>query len=31
MFMIAGLSTVAVLDLLERRFEQWRPKVGAAQ
>jgi NitT/TauT family transport system permease protein len=29
-FTLAGLATVAVLDLLERRFEQWRPKVGAA-
>jgi NitT/TauT family transport system permease protein len=29
-FTIAGLAGVAVLDLLERRFEQWRPKVGAA-
>jgi ABC-type nitrate/sulfonate/bicarbonate transport system permease component len=30
LFMAAGLASVAVLDLLERRFEQWRPKVGAA-
>lgn len=29
-FTLAGLASVAVLDLLERRFEQWRPKVGAA-
>jgi NitT/TauT family transport system permease protein len=29
-FTSSGLATVAVLDRLERRFENWRPKVGAA-
>jgi|SRR5215475_12570907 len=30
MFTAAGLVTVWVLNLCERRFETWRPKVGAA-
>jgi NitT/TauT family transport system permease protein len=30
LFTAAGLATVAVLNLFERRFEAWRPKVGAA-
>ena len=30
MLTASGLATVAVLDRLERRFEKWRPKVGAA-
>src|SRR5882757_8757754 len=29
-FTASGLATVAVLDRFERRFENWRPKVGAA-
>jgi ABC-type nitrate/sulfonate/bicarbonate transport system permease component len=29
-FTATGLIVVALLDRLERRFEQWRPKVGAA-
>jgi ABC-type nitrate/sulfonate/bicarbonate transport system permease component len=30
LFTASGLATVAVLDQLERRFENWRPRVGAA-
>jgi len=30
MFTAAGLVTVGLLDLCERRFETWRPKIGAA-
>lgn len=30
MFTAAGLIVVALLNRLERRFERWRPKVGAA-
>ena len=30
LFTFAGLASTAVLDLLERRFENWRPKVGSA-
>jgi ABC-type nitrate/sulfonate/bicarbonate transport system permease component len=30
MFTLTGLATVAVLNLFERRFETWRPKVGSA-
>jgi ABC-type nitrate/sulfonate/bicarbonate transport system permease component len=29
-FTASGLVTVAILDRFERRFENWRPKVGAA-
>jgi NitT/TauT family transport system permease protein len=29
-FTASGLVTVAILDRIERRFEKWRPKVGAA-
>jgi ABC-type nitrate/sulfonate/bicarbonate transport system permease component len=29
-FTVSGLVTVAILDRVERRFENWRPKVGAA-
>jgi ABC-type nitrate/sulfonate/bicarbonate transport system permease component len=29
-FTASGLATVTVLDAFERRFENWRPKVGAA-
>jgi NitT/TauT family transport system permease protein len=29
-FTASGLVTVAILDRFERRFEKWRPKVGAA-
>ena len=29
-FTAGGLVTVAILDRFERRFENWRPKVGAA-
>ena len=29
-FTASGLATVAVLNQFERRFENWRPKVGAA-
>ena len=29
-FTAAGLLVVAVLDRMERRFERWRPEVGAA-
>jgi NitT/TauT family transport system permease protein len=29
-FTVTGLVVVAVLDRLERRFERWRPSVGAA-
>ena len=28
--MVTGLVTVEVLNRLERRFDAWRPKVGAA-
>jgi NitT/TauT family transport system permease protein len=28
-FTVSGLGTVAILDRIERRFENWRPKVGA--
>jgi ABC-type nitrate/sulfonate/bicarbonate transport system permease component len=30
LFTAAGLASVAVLNLFERRFERWRPKVGSA-
>jgi ABC-type nitrate/sulfonate/bicarbonate transport system permease component len=30
LFTASGLGTVAILNLFERRFENWRPKVGAA-
>jgi NitT/TauT family transport system permease protein len=30
LFTASGLVTVAVLDRFERRFENWRPKVGAS-
>jgi ABC-type nitrate/sulfonate/bicarbonate transport system permease component len=30
LFTVTGLATVAVLNVFERRFENWRPKVGAA-
>ena len=30
LFTAAGLTSVAVLDWFERRFETWRPKVGSA-
>ncbi|MFL5002689.1 MAG: ABC transporter permease, partial [Xanthobacteraceae bacterium] len=30
MFTAAGLLTVSALNWCERRFETWRPKVGAA-
>jgi NitT/TauT family transport system permease protein len=30
LFTATGLASVAVLNLFERRFEAWRPKVGAA-
>ncbi len=30
-FMITGLVVVSLLDRLERRFERWRPRVGAAR
>jgi len=30
LFTAAGLLVVGLLDGLERRFERWRPKVGAA-
>jgi ABC-type nitrate/sulfonate/bicarbonate transport system permease component len=30
LFTAAGLATVGVLNMCERRFETWRPKVGAA-
>ena len=30
LFTAAGLATVGLLNLCERRFESWRPKVGAA-
>ena len=30
LFTAAGLASVAVLNLFERRFEAWRPKVGSA-
>ncbi len=30
LFTVAGLASVAALDMLERRFETWRPKVGSA-
>jgi NitT/TauT family transport system permease protein len=30
LFTAAGLATVGLLNLCERRFETWRPKVGAA-
>jgi ABC-type nitrate/sulfonate/bicarbonate transport system permease component len=29
-FTASGLVTVAILDRFERRFENWRVKVGAA-
>ena len=29
-FTATGLVVVALLDRLERRFERWRPSVGAA-
>jgi ABC-type nitrate/sulfonate/bicarbonate transport system permease component len=30
LFTMAGLTSVAVLDWFERRFETWRPKLGSA-
>jgi ABC-type nitrate/sulfonate/bicarbonate transport system permease component len=30
LFTASGLATVALLNQFERRFENWRPKVGAA-
>ncbi|MBO0759114.1 MAG: ABC transporter permease, partial [Bradyrhizobiaceae bacterium] len=30
LFTVAGLTSVAVLDWFERRFETWRPRVGSA-
>jgi NitT/TauT family transport system permease protein len=30
LFTAAGLASVAVLNVFERRFEAWRPKVGSA-
>jgi ABC-type nitrate/sulfonate/bicarbonate transport system permease component len=30
LFTVTGLATVAILNVFERRFENWRPKVGAA-
>jgi ABC-type nitrate/sulfonate/bicarbonate transport system permease component len=30
LFTAAGLASVAVLDWFERRFENWRPKLGSA-
>jgi NitT/TauT family transport system permease protein len=29
-FTASGLVTVAILDRFEQKFENWRPKVGAA-
>jgi ABC-type nitrate/sulfonate/bicarbonate transport system permease component len=30
LFTVAGVTSVAVLDWFERRFETWRPKLGSA-
>jgi NitT/TauT family transport system permease protein len=30
LFTVAGLVSVTILDVFERHFEKWRPKVGAA-
>ena len=30
-FIITGLIATDILDRIERRFDEWRPKVGALQ